>query len=192
MTVPGLSSLTTRLLAEGTKTRSSVQIADESDFIAARIGVETHREYFVASTEVLTQHWPRALDLLADVLANPVFPEREVERIRRERLTDLRRLRDDPNAIADRVSTGVLYGRDTPYGHPSSGREDSIAALLRTELVAHHERALVGARPTFLIVGDVDPDALARQLEAAFSQFRAASSQSRVNGQSEAETTEPE
>jgi zinc protease len=166
---PGLSSLTARLLTEGTKTRSSVQIADESDFIAARIGVEVHRESFVASTEVLTHHWPRALDLLADVLSNPVFPEREVERVRKERLTDLRRLRDDPNAIAERVTTGVLYGRDTPYGHPTGGREDSIAALLRTEIVEQHQRVFLGARPTFILVGDVAAEAAARQLEAAFS-----------------------
>jgi zinc protease len=165
--VPGLSSLTVRLLTEGTKTRSSVQIADESDFIAARIGVEVHRESFVASTEVLTQHWPRALDLVADVLANPAFPEREVERVRKERLTDLRRLRDDPNAIADRVSTGLLYGSDTPYGHPIGGREDSIAALLRNELVAQHERVFAAARPTFVLVGDIDADSAARQIEAA-------------------------
>jgi zinc protease len=170
---PGLSSLTARLLTEGTKTRTSTQIADESDFIAARIGVEVHRESFVASTEVLTQHWQRALDLLADVLANPAFPEREVERVRKERLTDLRRLRDDPNAIADRVSSGVLYGSDSPYGHPIGGREDSIAALLRNELVAQHERVFVGARPTFILVGDVDPDAAARQIEAAFSTISA-------------------
>ena len=164
---PGLSSLTARLLTEGTKTRSSVQIADESDFIAARVGVEVHRESFVASTEVLTQHWPRALDLLADVLANPAFPEREVERVRKERLTDLRRLRDDPNAIADRVSTGVLYGPDSPYGHPIGGREESLAALLRNELVAQHERVFVRGRPTFILVGDVDAESAARQIEAA-------------------------
>src|SRR5206468_3503707 len=106
---PGLSSLMTRLMTEGTKRRSSIQIADESDFIAARLGLSVHRENFVASTEVLPRHWDRALDLLADVLASPIFPQQEVERIRRERLIDLRRLRDDPNAISDRVSNGVLY-----------------------------------------------------------------------------------
>src|SRR5207245_2049044 len=110
-------------LTEGTKIRSSQQIAEEGDFIAARLSVGVHREHLVASTEVLTPHWPRALDLLADVLADPTFPEREVERVRRERVTDLRRLRDDANAIADRVSSGVLYGRDTPHGHPIGGRE---------------------------------------------------------------------
>ncbi len=166
---PGLASLTTRLLTEGTRNRTSLQIAEESEFLAARLGVDVHREYFVTSTEVLTRHWPGALDLLADILANPVFPEREVERVRKERLTDLRRLRDDPNAIADRVSTSVLYGRDTPYGHPTSGREASIAALRRNDLDAHHQRSFLHQRPTFILVGDIDADEAARQLEAAFA-----------------------
>ena len=165
---PGLSSLTARLLTEGTTSRSSTQIADESDFIASRVSVDVHREHFVASTEVLTHHWPRALDLLADVLANAVFLEREVERVRKERLTDLRRLQDDPSAIAERVSTGVLYGPDTAYGHPISGREQSIAALLRTELVGQHERVFQRGRPTFILVGDVEAEVVSRQIQAAF------------------------
>jgi predicted Zn-dependent peptidase len=168
---PGLASLTSRLLTEGTQRRTSLQIADESEYIAARLNVTTYRESFLASTDVLTRHWPRALDLLADVLANPVFPEREVERVRKERVTDLRRLRDDANAIADRVSTGVLYGRDTPHGHPISGREEAIAAIAREELADLHARAYAGRQPTFIVAGDVDAEAVARELEAAFSHF---------------------
>ncbi len=170
---PGLASLTARLLTEGTRSRDSLRIADESEFIAARLNISTYRESFLASTEVLSRHWPRALDLLADVLTNPVFPEREVERVRRERITDLRRLRDDANAIADRVANGTLYGRDSAQGHPISGREDAIAETTRDELVAHHARAFTGSRPSFLLVGDISTEEAARQLEAAFSTWRA-------------------
>jgi zinc protease len=171
---PGLASFTTRLLTEGTKTRTSFQIADESEYIAARLNVNAHRESCMASTEVLTRHWPRAVDLLADVLANPVFPEAEVERVRKERLTDLRRLRDDASAIAEQVSIGVLYGRDTPYGHPSRGREDAIAALARDEVAGQHARLYLGGRPTFVLVGDIQAEEAARQIEAAFGTWRAA------------------
>ncbi len=167
----GLSSLTARLLTEGTTSRSSLEIADQSDFIAARLNVGVHRENFAATTEVLTRHWPNALDLLSDVLTNPAFPDREVERIRTERLTDLRRLKDDANAIADRVSYGVLYGRETPEGHPISGREESIAAITRADLSEHHRRAILTQRPTVVAVGDVDGDDLAAQIESALAKW---------------------
>ncbi len=165
---PGLGSFTSRLMTEGTKSRSSIDIAEEGDFIAARPSVGVDRENVVVSTEALVRHWPKALELLTDVMLNPVFPDAEVERVRRERLTDLQRLRDDANAIADRVENGLLYGRDAPHGHPISGREDSVAAFTRDELVAQHQRLYVGSRPTFLVVGDVDTDEVAKQLEAAF------------------------
>src|SRR5438477_1301644 len=64
---PGLLSFTGRLLQEGTKTRSSVQIAEESEFIASRPSLGTGREEIVASAEALTKHWPKALELLADI-----------------------------------------------------------------------------------------------------------------------------
>ncbi|HWO72891.1 MAG TPA: insulinase family protein, partial [Dehalococcoidia bacterium] len=140
---PGLGSFTGRLLIEGTKTRTSRQIAEESEFIAAQPQVGVDREDVLVSTEALSQHWPKALEILADVIANPTFPEKEVERVRRERLTDLRRLRDDANAIAERVANALLYGPDTPYGHPLSGREEAVAAFGRSDTVAHHERLIL-------------------------------------------------
>ena len=174
--LPGLASFATRLVVEGTTGRSSAQIADASDFIAARLSVSTHREYTIGSTSVLTTRWPAALDLLGDVLANPTFVDREVERIRRERLTDLRRMRDDANAIADRVGTETLYGRDTPYGHPPAGRVDSIMAIERAELLGYHERSVEHTRPTVLIVGDVDADSAAQRLEAVLAAWGPAAS----------------
>jgi zinc protease len=111
---------------------------------------------------------------MTDVIRNPTFPENEVERVRRERLTDLRRIKDEANAIADRVELGLLYGRQTRQGHPISGWEDSVAAMSVAELVEAHGKAMLFNRPTFMAVGDIDTSALARQLESAFSGWQAA------------------
>ncbi|HZT09176.1 MAG TPA: pitrilysin family protein [Chloroflexota bacterium] len=162
---PGISSLAARLLIEGTASRTSAQIAEESDFIAARLNLTVHRENFVASTETLTRHWSRAVDLIGDVLVNAAFPIDEVERIKRERLTDLRRLRDDPAAIADRAFLAVLYGPDSPYGHPDVGRERSIAGLTRDDIAEHYRRAVRSQRPTVIVVGDVEADLAAAEIE---------------------------
>jgi predicted Zn-dependent peptidase len=166
---PGLSSMAGRVMTEGTKKRNATQIAEEADFIAAQPNIGIDRENVFVSTEALTRHWERALELLADVIENPTFPDEEIDRVRKERLTDLRRLRDDANAVADRVLTGLLYGRESPHGHPISGREEAIERLTREELVAQHERQFASARPAFLVVGDVDTETVARQLESAFS-----------------------
>jgi zinc protease len=165
---PGLGAFSGRLLIEGTKTRSSTQIANEADFIAAHPNIGIDRENAFVSTEALTRHWPHALELLTDVVTNPTFPEAEVDRVRKERLTDLRRLRDDANAIAERVSNGLLFGRETPHGHPISGREAAVEGMQQADAIAQHRRQFLDARPTFLVVGDVDTDTVAKQLEDAF------------------------
>jgi zinc protease len=164
----GLVSFTGRLLVEGTKNRTSTQISEESEFIAARPNVGADRENQLVTVEALTKHWPKALDIMADVLLNPTFPENEVERVRRERLTDLRRIKDDANAIAERVEVGLLFGRRTPHGHPIGGWEESVAAMTLAEMVETHGRAFLGARPTFVMVGDIKAEEAAKQLEAAF------------------------
>jgi zinc protease len=170
---PGLSQLTGRLLIEGTTSRSSTQIADEGEFIAASPNVGVDRENVIVSTEALTRHWDRAVDLWADLVLNPSFPEHEIERVRRERLTDLRRLKDDANAIAERVSTGLLFGRETAHGHPISGREAAVEAVTRDEIVGHYARIFAGTKPTFLVVGDVETETVAKQIEAAFGGLKA-------------------
>ena len=172
---PGLGSFSGRLLIEGTQTRSSTQIAEESDFIAAHPNIGIDRENAFVSTEALTRHWPHALELLTDVVRNPTFPEAEVDRVRRERVTDLRRLQDDANSIAERVSNGLLYGRDTPHGHPISGREAAVERLGQADAVAQHRRQFLDSRPTFLVVGDVDADTVAKDLEQAFNGWSTAS-----------------
>jgi zinc protease len=171
----GLVSFTGRLLVEGTKNRTSTQISEESEFIAARPNVGADRENQLVTVEALTKHWPKALDIMADVLLNPTFPENEVERVRRERLTDLRRIKDDPNAIAERVEVGLLFGRRTPHGHPIGGWEESVAAMALPELIETHGRAYLGNKPTFVIVGDIKAEEAARQLGSAFSGWTGAS-----------------
>ncbi len=101
-------------------------------------------------------------------MLNPTFPEQEVERVRRERVTDLRRLRDDANAIAERVTSGLLFGHDTPHGHPISGREGSAEGFVRELTVGQHERVFAGPKPTFIVSGDIDAGTVVKQLEAAF------------------------
>ena len=79
--------------------------------------------------EALTQHWPKAFDIVADVLRNPTFPEEELERVRKERLADLKRISDEPVAISHRAIRSLVYGPDSGYGHPSNGTPASVEAM---------------------------------------------------------------
>ena len=164
---PGLSFFTAQMLSEGTATRSSQDLANAFEFIGARLSIETRRETSILSAETLTRHWPQALALLADVVQNPTFPEHELERVRREHLTDLRRGQDDPTFIAEQLMPGLVFGRASRYGHPSIGTAASVAAFTREQLAEHFRRHCGPAAAHLLVVGDVSVDGAVEQAAAA-------------------------
>ena len=171
--LPGLASFTSQMLAEGTTSRTSQQIAFESEFIGARISTEVRREYTLLATETLSKHWTGALSLMADLLKNPTFPEHELERVRREHLTDLRRSKDDPTAVAEHLIAGLAFSRDSGYGHPIHGTEPALASLTRDDVVGHFRKTYGPDQATFVIAGDVVLDDVVTQVQAALGDWKA-------------------
>lgn len=168
---PGLANLTASMLSEGTKSRTSQQITDEFEFMGSQLGISTSHELVFISAETLTKFWPKALEMLADVTQNPTFPETELERIRKERLTNLSRIKDEPTAIAGRVTPLLLYGKGTPYGHPGTGTEESIGAITREELLTHFNDHYGPQGATLVVVGDVTLEEVLSRAEAELGEW---------------------
>jgi predicted Zn-dependent peptidase len=112
------------------------------------------------SAETLTSHWPRVMETIGDVLKNANFPSRELERVRKEHLADLKRMSTDPVAISHRATRAIVYGPDTPYGHSVSGTQASTVAITRDEVVAHFEGRFGPGNATLIAVGDIRMDEL--------------------------------
>ena len=185
---PGIASLTASMLAEGTATRTSRQISDEMEFLGSQLRASASREFATISTETLTSHWRNALGILADVAQNATFPEQEYDRVRSERLTDLRRIADSPQAIAGRASQALLFGHGTRYGHPLSGTEAAVKSITRDDLAGHHAARFAPEGTTLILVGDITRDDAVKQAEAAFGNWQSDSaSDSLGDDDSEAE-----
>ena len=162
---PGLAHMTATMLVEGTTTRSSQQIADEMESMGSHLDSEASREYVFLSADALTSHWLKVLEILADVIKDATFPDRELERVRNERLADLKRVADDPVAIAHRAAGALVYGPGSRYGHPLTGTEQSVKALTREELVGHYTSYYGPADATLMVAGDVTWDDLVAGVE---------------------------
>ncbi len=171
--LPGLSGFTAQLLEEGTTRRSSQDIARAFEFIGARLNTDPRREYTLLSSETLSKHWPTALDLVAELVQEPTFPEHELDRVRREHLTDLRRAKDDAGAVAERIMPGLVFGRTSGYGHPISGTEEAIQALSRTDVLAQFQQHYSPVSATLLVAGDVTLAEVLSRAESAFGGWRA-------------------
>ncbi len=170
--LPGLAGFTAQMLPEGTSNKSSMEIAQAFEFIGSRLSADGRREYTLLSAETLTKHWPTALELTADLLLNPNFPDHELERVRREHLTELRRSKDEPNAVADQLMAALVFDRASGYGHPLSGTEKSIGALTRDDLVHQFTRDYGPSSANLIVVGDVSIDEVMKRAEAVFGGWK--------------------
>lgn len=170
--LPGLSSFTSQMLSEGTSSRTSQQIASEFEFIGARLSTDVRREYTLLATETLSKHWSGALNLIADLVKNPTFPEHELERVRREYLTDLRRSKDDPAAVAEHLAYGLAFSRDSGYGHPIEGTETTLSSLTREDVVKHFQNTYGPSHATIVVSGGVVLSELVAQVQASLGDWQ--------------------
>lgn len=163
----GLTTLMTRTALKGTARRSAGQIAADAELLGGSISPGVASESFGWSFSVPAAYLDEAVELLADVVQNPVFPEEGLEAERQVALADVATLRDDMYRYPMRLAVEAAYGSH-PYGVPVMGTEESLPAIgAGTVRRWHRERALAGAT-TLAIVGDVEPQAAASLLARHF------------------------
>src|SRR4051812_35943035 len=122
----GLANLTAAMLREGTASRKSLEIADQTSFLGINLTPSSSWESSTLSLHTPTAQLDSALALFADVALHPSFPDNEFERIKKTRLTELLQLRDQGPAIANLVFPAIIYGNTHPYGLPAIGTEASV------------------------------------------------------------------
>ncbi|MBI4644946.1 MAG: insulinase family protein [Deltaproteobacteria bacterium] len=133
----GLANLTASLLLSGTKKRSAAQIAQELDFLGAKLGAEGGDDFAQVSLTVLKKDLAAGLDLFQDVLLHPVFAPPEVSRKVAQIRAALKSDEDEPGVVASRTFNKDLFGA-FPYGYPIRGTQEGLAAITPKDLVEFH------------------------------------------------------
>ena len=121
------------------------------------LGAGGELESTTVSLTTLTRHLERALDLFADVFKNPSFPDKELDRLKLQRLAQLKARADDPEQTAAAVFPRLIYGLDHPYGRPDLGTPGSVQSITRDDVVAFYKRIMVPGNAALVVVGDVRP-----------------------------------
>jgi zinc protease len=169
--IPGLAAFTANMLDEGAAGMDALALADALDLLGASLGTFSGTDAAQTNLYVLRQNFPRALQLMADVLTRPDFPEREVNRLRDERLTALARARDEATTIANNAFSSLVYGGQHPYGRIASA--ETTRLLDRARVQAFHASRYRPENSTLILVGDVDPAAMQPMIAQAFGGWRA-------------------
>ena len=170
---PGLAEFVSDTVDEGTQTRSATRLAEETEDLAAHLGAGAGLESTNVHLNCLVETLPQALDLLADVVQNPAFRAEDVERVRVLRLTALQQKRASIGALAGDEAARLLFGAQHPWGKPSGGTPDSVAAITPAELQKFHATWWVPNNAVISVSGDVKPAAIVQLLDEKFAQWKA-------------------
>jgi len=161
------------LMSTGTETKSKVEIDEAVDFIGGRISTRSSGAF--ASS--LSKHSEALLDLFADVILNPSFPQEEVEKARKQSLSGLEANLTDPGSISANLRAKVLFGNQHPYGEVET--PESIEAIAREDLVNYHQTYFRPNVAYMVVVGDITMHEAKAAIEERFGQWEPAAVEDR-------------
>ena len=176
----GYTNFMMGMLNEGTKKYSSLEFDEVLDSLGSNLGFGSGLDTSVASLSSLKANLSETLDLAKEALINPTFPEKEIERIKKETLAGIIQEENRPASIAYRNIGKLLYGEAHPYGKPltGSGISETISAITRKNIMDVHNRAINSAHLTFAVAGDIEMNELVDLLESKFGNWAANSDSS--------------
>jgi zinc protease len=166
----GLANMTAALLTQGTTTRTAPQIATEIEQLGASIGAGAGPDFANVYANAPADVFPRAVELMADLVRNPTFAEEEVERQRDQALDGLRVALSTPGPVASQAAARVIYG-EAPYGAPGGGTLTSLPALTRDDIAIFHRQRYRPIDATLVFSGAIDEAEARRLAEAAFGDW---------------------
>lgn len=169
----GVASLTARALTEGTQRYEGAEFADAAERIGADIRASVDWDSFEASVRVPMTRMEPALELLAEAALRPTFPEREVERLKQERLNELMQEFADPSARAEHAFRGAVYTPDSRYSRPLGGTLDTAGTLDRSKVSSYYARLATPGSATLIVAGDLEGFPLAKTVDSLFAEWGA-------------------
>jgi len=166
----GLSHLLEHMAFKGTRTRSAQQIAEEIEAVGGAVNAMTSFETTDYFARVLREHVPDALEILADILQNPVFAPEDMTREKQVILQEIAAVQDSPDDLVFELAQDAAFP-DQPLGRSILGTPDSVRALTRDDLAAYRDAAYSAHRMVLGAAGAVDHQQIVSSAEKLFTAF---------------------
>jgi zinc protease len=171
----GVARLTADSLLEGTRQRSGTALTQALEMLGTSIQSEADWDATVVRMTVLTSRLRNTFALLREVLLEPVFPDREVERLKGERLAELIQIESEPRGLADEKFSAVLFGSTARFGKPAGGDRESVSTLTRDDITEFHTSWYTPDNVTIVIAGDIDRAGAEKLVREAFDSWERSS-----------------
>ncbi len=146
----GLADFTASLLRRGTRKHTADELNEAVEFCGASLSAGADEDFLSVRINAPSEHLRPMLEILAELVRRPSFPQKEVESARTRLLAQLANDLDDPAVVADRALLRALWG-DHPYGHDVVGTAKHVRTFTRQDVVAFH-RLMFGPRVGLLVI----------------------------------------
>ncbi len=172
---PGTASMAMSLLNGGTKTRTALQISDEQALLGAQLNAYSNLDLSTVRLSALKSKLDPSLDLFADIILNPAFPDSDFKRQQKLQIAAIQREQTTPIQMGLRIFPGLLYGPGHAYGNPltGSGTAASVEKMTREDLVKFHQTWFKPNHATLVVTGDTTLSEVTPKLEKLFANWKA-------------------
>ncbi len=168
----GLANFTQTLMFQGTKSRDAEKLSQEIEDIGASITSDVEHDYCSLGLSLMNTSFPKAMEILSDIIINPAFSENEIEKERANILAGLRSRKDHLSQVASDRFYEVFYGTH-PYAWPEAGKPGTITKTTRADIVAWHRDHYTAKNMLMAVIGNVPEDAVRKEAVKYFSAITA-------------------
>ncbi|QCK15374.1 M16 family metallopeptidase [Mangrovivirga cuniculi] len=159
---PGTAKLAMSMMDEGTKNMSALEINDKLQRLGASVGAYSDLDNSYVTLNTLKPTLEESMKIFSDVLLNPAFPEKELERLKKQQISSIQREKTTPVQMALRVVPKYLYPENHAYHQPltGSGYEETVSQLEREDMIDFYNQWIRPNNATLVVVGDISMDEL--------------------------------
>jgi|TARA_B000000475_G_scaffold197325_1_gene160061 zinc protease len=168
----GLANFTMSMMDEGTKKYSSLDFAEAQERLGSGIGYGSSIDTTYASLSSMKVNLEATLDLFKEGLLNPIFPQAELDKVKKRWLDSIDQQLNNPGSVANRKIRGLVYGEGHPYAkESSSGLKETVEQFTREDLIKMHALLTNPSDSTFIVTGDINLNEATELLNKKFNNW---------------------
>lgn len=166
----GIEGFTLNVATEGSKSYPRQQLRKQTASVGTLISAGASYDFSALAMACTKQHFENSWKIFTDIALNPAFLPEDVERLRGTYLTGLRAQNDSPEGALETASDAILFAGH-PYANSPQGTIANIGKFKAADLAAYHKNLIQTSRMLLVVVGDIEPASLQKQIEASFGKL---------------------
>ena len=168
----GVTSLLYSVMNKSTKKRDVNTLAEDIENLGSSINSEVEYDYSGFSLTAMTENFDKTLDILSDIITNPVFDEKELEKEKILNAEIIKSRQDSINKTADDKFIADFYGNSHPYSYARYGKIETLKHISQKDLIDAYNKIYFSKGIIITVAGNISKQKLKKALEKYFSSIK--------------------